>query len=119
MATPAYLWESLKKRYGGQGLSQAFVEFKGMMDTAIPGGVDPSPALDKIMSHYTCLNKMDWEIPKKIVAMMIIAKALSSMESIVQLYSTILADSTKEQAEEKLDPERIALTMRSSWETHQ
>ena len=37
----------------------------------------------------------------------------------MQLYSTILADLTKEQAEEKLDPERITLTMRSSWETHQ
>ena len=119
VATPALLWESLKNGYGGQGLSQAFIEFKGMMDTVIPGGVDLSPALDKIMSHFTRLNKMDWEIPKKIVAMMIIVKALSSMESIVQLYSTILADSTKQQAEEELDPERIALTMRASWETHQ
>ena len=119
VATPTFFWQALKNRYGGQGLSQAFVEFKGMMDTVIPGGVDPSPALDKIMSHYIRLKKMDWEISKKVVAMMIIAKAPSSMESIVQLYSTILADSTKEQAEEKLDPERIALAMRSSWETHQ
>ena len=119
VATPTFLWQVLKNRYGGQGLSQAFVKFKGMMDTAIPGGVDPSPALDKIMSHYIRLKKMDWEIPKKVMAMMIIVKAPSSMESIVQLYSTILADSTKEQAEEKLDPERIALAMRSSWETHQ
>ena len=119
VATPAFLWQALKNRYGGQGLSQAFVEFKGMMDTVIPGGIDPSLALDKIMSHFICLNKMDWEIPKKVVAMMLIAKAPSSMESIVQLYSTILADSTKQQAEDKLDPERIVLAMRSSWETHQ
>ena len=89
------------------------------MDTAIPNGVDLSPALDKIMSHYVHLNKMEWEIPKKVVAMMLIAKAPSSMESIVQLYSTILADSTKQEAEDKLDPERVVLTMRSSWETHQ
>ena len=109
----------LKNRYGTQELSQAFVEFKGMMDTAIPNGVDPSPALDKIMSHYVRLNKMDWEIPKKVVAMMLIAKAPSSMESIVQLYSTILANSTKEETEDKLDPEKIILVMRSSWETHQ
>ena len=119
VATPALLWESLKNRYSAQGLSQAFIEFKGIMDTVIPNAVDPSPALDKIMSHYTRLNKMEWEIPKKIVAMMIIVKAPSSIESIVQLYSTILAGSTKQQAEEKLDPERIALAMRASWETHQ
>ena len=117
--TPALLWQSLKNRYGAQGLSQAFIEFKGIMDTVIPNAVDLSPALDKIMSHYTCLNKMEWEILKKSVAMMIIVKAPSSMESIVQLYSTILADSTKQQAEEKLDPERITLAMRASWETHQ
>ena len=89
------------------------------MDTVIPNGVDPSPALDKIMSHYVRLNKMDWEIPKKVVAMMLIVKAPSSMESIVQLYSTILADLTKEETEDKLDPEKIVLAMRSSWETHQ
>ena len=63
-----------------------------MMDTTIPNGVDPSPALDKIMSHYVRLNKMEWEIPKKVMAMMLIVKAPSSMESIVQLYSTILAN---------------------------
>ena len=62
---------------------------------------------------------MDWEISKKVMAMMIIAKAPSSMESIVQLYSTISANLIKEQAEEKLDPERITLAMRSSWKTHQ
>ena len=119
VATPAFLWQALKNRYGAQGLSQAFVELKGMMDTVIPNGVDLSPALDKIMSHYVHLNKMDWEIPKKVVAMMLIAKAPSSMESIVQLYSTILANSTKEETEDKLDPEKIVLAMRSSWETHQ
>ena len=118
VTTPALLWVSLKNRYGVQGLSKAFVKFKGLMDTVIPGGVDPSPAIDKIMSHYVCLNKMDWDIPKKIVGMMMIAKAPSSMESIVQLYSTILSDSTPQEQEDKLDPERIVLAMRSSWESH-
>ena len=88
------------------------------MDTVIPSGVDPTPALDKIMSHFTCLNKMNWEIPKKVLGMMMIMKVPSSMESIVQLYSTILTDSTSQEQEEKLDPEKIALAMRGSWETH-
>ena len=118
MDTPALLWQSLNNRYGAQGLSQAFVEFKGLMDTVIPSGVDPTPALDKIMSHLIRLNKMNWDIPKKVVGMMMIAKVPSSMESIVQLYSTILSDSSPQQQEEKLDPERITLAMRSSWETH-
>ena len=118
VATPAFLWQELKNRYSAQGLSQAFVEFKGLMDTVFPSGVDPTPALDKIMSHFTCLNKMNWEIPKKVLGMMMITKAPSSMESIVQLYSTILTDSTLSEQEEKLDPEKITLAMRGSWETH-
>ena len=118
VATPAFLWQALKNRYGSQGLSRAFVKFKGLMDTVIPRGVDLSPAIDKIMSHYVCLQKMDLDIPKKIVRLMLIAKAPSSMESIVQLFSTILSNSTPQEQEEKLDPERIALAMRSSWEAH-
>ena len=43
------------------------------MDTVIPNGVDPSSALNKVMSHYTCLNNMDCEIPKKIILMMFLA----------------------------------------------
>ena len=111
VATPAFLWQALKNRYGAQGLSQAFVEFKGLMDTVIPSGVDPTPALDKIMSHFTCLVKMNWEIPKKVLGMMMIAKAPSAMESIVQLYSTILTDATLSEQEDKLDPEKITLAM--------
>ena len=88
------------------------------MDTVIPTGVDPTPALDKIMSHFTRLNKMNWEIPKKVIGMMMIVKAPSSMESIVQLYSTILTDATLQEQEDKSDPEKIALAMRGSWETH-
>ena len=88
------------------------------MDTVIPSGVDPTPALDKIMSHFTRLVKMNWEIPKKMLGMMMIAKVPSSMESIVQLYSTILTDATLSEQEDKLDPKKIALAMRGSWETH-
>ena len=36
VATPTFLWQALKNRYSRQGLSQAFVKFKGMMDTVIP-----------------------------------------------------------------------------------
>ena len=88
------------------------------MDTVIPRGIDLTPALDKIMSHYIYLDKMDRDIPKKVIGMMLIAKAPSSVESIVQLYLMILSDSSPKEVEDKLDPERIALAIRSSWETH-
>ena len=50
---PAKLWSNLKAKYGAPGISHAYVELKGMIDTAIPNNSDPSPALDKIMAHNT------------------------------------------------------------------
>ena len=44
---PAALWQTLKKKYGVPGISGAFKEFKGIMDTQIPNNSDPSPAIDK------------------------------------------------------------------------
>ena len=88
------------------------------MDTVIPNGVDPSPALDKIMSHYVRLNNMDCEIPKKILSMMLLAKAPASMETIVQMFSQILGDAEKKKVDEELIPEKVVHMMRTSWETH-
>ena len=39
------LWETLKAKYGPVGLTHAFVEFKAIMDTTIPNGVDLVPAV--------------------------------------------------------------------------
>ena len=99
-------------------MTKAFVEFKAIMDTVIPNGVDQSPALDKIMSHYAHLTNMDWEIPKKILAMMLLSKAPSSMETIVQMYSQLLADATPEKVKADLVPKKVIAMMRTSWKTH-
>ena len=106
---PSTLWETLKAKYGPVGLTHAFVEFKAIMDTAIPNGVDPSPALDKIMSHYVHLNNMDCEIPKKILSMMLLAKAPASMETIVQMFSRILGDAEKKKVDDELIPDTVGI----------
>ena len=111
--SPSTLWETLKAKYGSPGLSTAFVEFKGAMDTVIPNGSDPSPALDKIMSHFVRLKEMKWDIPEKVQAMMILSKAPSSMESLVQLTSYVAKDDDAE-----LKTDKIVRSMLLSWETH-
>ena len=70
------------------------------------------------MSHYTCLTNMSWVIPEKILAMMLLSKAPSSMETIVQMYSQLLADATPEKVKADLIPKKIIAMMRTSWETH-
>ena len=111
---PTELWAQLKAKYGSPGLTRAFIEFKSVMDTVIPNGSDPSPALDKIMSHFVHLQEMRWEIPVKVQGMMILAKAPPSMESIVQMLSAVARD----ESTEDLTPEKISAAMRASWETH-
>ena len=110
---PSALWETLKDKYGVPGMSKAFVEFKGLMETVIPNGSDPSPSLDKIMAHHIRLKEMDYQISDKVLAMMILAKAPSTMESIVQLMS----QAAKQSGEELKVPEVIK-AMSLSWETH-
>src|SRR5882757_5001963 len=110
---PHDLWKDLKEKYGQPGMSRAFAEFKGVMDTVIPNGSDPSPSLDKIMAHFTRLKEMKRDIPEKVQAMIIMTKAPSSMESIVQMITLASKDD-----EDKMTTERVVKSMRLSWETH-
>jgi hypothetical protein len=112
---PEALWKTLSEKYRDPGVSGAFVEFKGVMDTVIPNNGDPSPALDKMMSHFVRLDEMNWVVPKNIQAMIILAKAPPSMESMVQ----IMAAQVKEEKDKsKITPDVILGQMRLSWDTH-
>ena len=51
----------------------------------IPDGQDPCPAINKIMAHFTTLNRYGFVVPGEVKAMMLIAKAPKSMEAVVQL----------------------------------
>ena len=113
---PYKLWGKLKDKYGKTGVTSAFVEFKGVMDTVIPNGSDPSPALDKIITHFARLDSQGWEIPSKVQGMMLLSKAPFSMESVVQVYAQMINDQPYEEG--NLDPMKIAAAMRTSWETH-
>ena len=110
---PATLWATLLEKYGSSGLSKAFIEFKGAIDTAIPNGSDPAPALDRILACFTTLAQMKWTIPEKVKAMIILTKAPSSMESIVQLMAQVNKDD-----EDKPTAADIIKAMTLSWETH-
>ena len=110
---PATLWVTLKEKYGSPGLSTAFIEFKAAMDMVIPNGSDPNPAIDKILSHFTRLKHMKWDIPEKVRAMILLAKAPISMDSIIQIIAQGVQDDDK-----KLKLDIVIKTMSLSWETH-
>ena len=81
------------------------------METRIPDGQDPRPAIDKIMAHFTTLNGYGFSIPAEVKAMMLIAKAPKSMEAVVQL----LASETN--LSKLRDLETITNAMYLAWET--
>ena len=96
---------------------RAFSEFKGFMETTIPNGQDPGPALHKIQSHFLNLKKMDWEVPIKIQGMIMLSKAPPSMEAVIQPFSQMLKNTGTKESD--LEPEKVAAAMRTSWETNQ
>src|SRR5258708_28667116 len=49
--------------------------------------------------------------------MMILSKALASMEAVVQVFAQMINDQTEDQKRESLEPEKICTAMRMSWET--
>ena len=55
------------------------------MNTTIPSNSDPSPSLNKMKAHFMRLREQGFEIPEKIQAMMILCKAPTHMETVVQL----------------------------------
>ena len=107
------LWGQPKERYGQPGPSRIFLEFKGAMDTIIPNNQDPSPAINKILSHFTRLREANFEIPQKIQVLMLVSKVPRNMESIIQLPSA----SGKEKLEDKKALEEIIKAMCLSYET--
>ena len=73
--SPRELWDVLKEKYARPGISRAFLEFCGALETRIPDLQDPRPAMDKIMSHFHTLGNLGFEIPTEVKSMMVIAKA--------------------------------------------
>ena len=113
--TPVALWKELHDRYGTPGVNRAYTEFKLMMDTVIPNGSDPGPALDKILAHFATLKEMKWVIPDNILAMMILSRAPSNYESMVQLLTTTMESDAKKMR--SLEPGVIVSALRQAWDT--
>jgi len=103
------LWTALKNKYASPGFSQAYYEMKGVVDTQMKDNQDPSPAFDKIITHFLRLKELGFEIPDNVQAMMVVAKCPPSMETIVQVIST-------DKKWKELTIEKITELLRQSWQ---
>jgi len=103
------LWTALKEKYASPGFSQAYHEMKGVVDTQLKDNQDPSPAFDKIITHFLCLKELGFTVPDNVQVMMVVAKCPPSMETLVQLVA----------AEEKwksITVDKLSVMLRQSWQ---
>jgi len=80
----ATVWASLKNLYGKPGLAGTYLEFKGAMETYIPGNQDPSLALDKLETHFARLYAAQCQIPEHFQVMIVLSKLPPSYSMIAQ-----------------------------------
>jgi hypothetical protein len=115
ITVPANLWAKLLETFGKPRMSRAFAEFKGAMDTVIPNGSDPGPAIAKIQAHFSQLECLKWKIPAHVKGLMMLAKAPSFMETTIQF--TCHSLESVDMDHEDITPKKIASSLHNAWET--
>jgi hypothetical protein len=108
------LWNTLKEKYGQPRIMRSFLKFKGAMNTVIPGNTDPSPALDKISSHFARLRDLNLKVPEIVQVMMILSRAPPEMETVVQHIGQ-----TKPERWNGIKVDNVIKAICLSWETTQ
>jgi len=78
------VWQSLEKEYGKPGIAAIYQEFRGAMETVIPGNSNPSLALDNIITRFSCMAASQYAIPDHLQVMIIISKLPPIMGPLVQ-----------------------------------
>ena len=78
------VWQSLEKEYGKPGITAIYQEFRGAMETIIPGNSDPSLALDNIITCFSWMVASQCAIPNHLQVMITISKLPPVMGPLVQ-----------------------------------
>jgi hypothetical protein len=68
------MWDSLKEGHSRQTLANAYVEFKGILNTRIPDDQNPTAALAKIQAHVERLSDFHVDLDDYIYLMLLVNK---------------------------------------------
>ena len=109
LTTALGIWVSLSETYGQPGPIGAYIELKKALDVRIPSNADPSPAYDRIVTHFGRLSEMGYEIPANIQAILVMARLPAELDSIAQ--AACMEGSTS-----KLDIAHIRRALTVYWE---
>jgi oligoendopeptidase F len=114
------MWDSLKEGHSRQTLANAYVEFKGILDTRIPEDQSPSPALAKIQAHVERLSNFHVNLDNYIYLMLLVNKTpgYAQTQASILVMSQEMVDTTDTSisADKHPKPLDYAKTLEASWE---
>ena len=67
-------WNHLKEHFGSPSIGNAYAELSKLLNTTIPAGQHPAPAITKIQSHFAYLKDTGFDFPAPVQAMIILCK---------------------------------------------
>ena len=97
--------------FGAPSIGSAYAELSKLLSTTIPAGSHPTPAITKMLSHFTYLKDAGFDFPAPVQTMIILCKLPPTMEVVAQILSQTSPDEIK-----NLKPEGIVKAARLSFE---
>jgi hypothetical protein len=114
------MWDSLKKGHSRQTLANAYIEFKGILDTRIPEDQNPAAALAKIQAHVDRLSDFYVNLDDYIYLMLLVNKTpgYAQTQASILVMSQEMVDTTDTNVsrDKYLKPLEYAKTLEASWE---
>jgi hypothetical protein len=114
------MWDSLKEGHSRQTLANAYVEFKGILDTRLPEDQSPANALAKIQAHIEQLSEFHVDLNEYIYLMLLVNKTpgYAQTQASIQVMSQEMVNTTlaSTPASKKPKPLDYAKTLEAAWE---
>jgi hypothetical protein len=114
------MWDSLKEGHSRQTLANAYVEFKGILNTRIPEDQNPAAALAKIQAHVDCLSDFHVDLDDYIYLMLLVNKtpgyAQTQASILVMAQEMVNTTDTNVSRDKYPKPLEYAKTLEASWE---
>ena len=95
LGTTKEVWNHLKEHFGSPSIGNAYAELSRLLNTTIPAGQHPAPAITKIQSHFAYLKDTGFDFPALVQAMIILCKLPPTMEVVAQIMSQTPSDEIK------------------------
>ena len=111
--TAKEIWDNLLKTYGVPGPSMAYVELRKVISIVAPNNANPTPAVNVMITRFSRLEEMNFEIPKKIQCLILLARLPSAMDYIVQRSNRMGSEEW-----DKMEPATLRSLVLLHWEQH-